>query len=252
MTITTIGIDGDDTLWHSENYFMLTTDRLVELLEPWASRLEPNPPSPPSSGVNEDSAAVSKLIEIERRNLSAFGYGVKSFTLSMIETAIEVSGGAISPDDIAQILSWGRELITHPVDLIDGVAETVEALSSDYRLLLITKGDLIHQEAKIATSGLDKIFGGLEIVSEKDVDTYSRILDRHEVASDSFVMVGNSVRSDVLPVLQMGARAIHVPYVVTWALEVHDPDAEAGFTFPTLDSIYEVPAAVASMQDSPV
>ncbi len=239
MTITTVGIDGDDTLWHSENYFMLTTDRLLELLAPWARQLDDTAGTTP----------MSKLLDIERRNLSSFGYGVKSFTLSMVETAIEVSGGEISPGAIGQILAWGRELITHPVELIEGVAETVESLSQDYRLLLITKGDLIHQEAKIATSGLDKVFGGLEIVSEKDVPTYGRILQRHDVTADGFVMIGNSVPSDVLPVLRLGGNAIHVPYEVTWALEIHDPSTEADFTFPTFESITEVPAALAAMQN---
>ncbi|HTN99723.1 MAG TPA: HAD family hydrolase [Microthrixaceae bacterium] len=238
MGITTIGIDGDDTLWHSENYFMLTTDRLIELLAPWADRL-----------VSTDgSTPLSHLLDIERRNLQFFGYGVKSYTLSMIETAIEVSDGEIGPDSLAQIMAWGRELITHPVELIDGVEDTVEELNHQYNLLLITKGDLIHQEAKIAMSGLDKVFGGLEIVSEKDVVTYQRVLSRNNVHTNEFMMIGNSVPSDVLPVLKLGANAIHIPYEVTWALEVHDPKSEADYTFPTLGSISEVPALLDSME----
>lgn len=238
MGITTIGIDGDDTLWHSENYFMLTTDRLVELLSPWSEKLESA----------DGSTSLSRLLDIERRNLNYFGYGVKSFTLSMIETAIEVSGGEIGSDALSQIMAWGRELITHPVELIDGVEDTVAKLAQTYDLLLITKGDLIHQEAKIAMSGLDKVFGGLEIVSEKDVETYDRVLGRHDVRSEEFVMIGNSVRSDVLPVLQLGGSAIHVPYEVTWALEIHDDDPEATYSFPTIDSIEKVPEVLTELQ----
>lgn len=238
MTITTIGIDGDDTLWHSENYFMLTTERLLELLDPWSDRL---------SG-SAGTSPMSTLLDIERRNLSTFGYGVKSFTLSMIETAIEVSGGEIPPESIAQILSWGRELITHPVELIEGVADTVDQLSRDYRLLLITKGDLIHQEAKIATSGLGEIFGGLEIVSEKDVATYNRILDRHDVEASTFVMIGNSVPSDVLPVLRLGGKAIHVPYEVTWALEVHE-EINGDLVYPTVGSIRDAPEVISAIEE---
>ena len=225
MAITTLGLDGDDTLWHSENYFELTTGRLVELLDPW---------------IADTGAAHARLIEIERRNLALLGYGAKAFTLSMIETAIEMSDGHIPSGSIRQIIAWGHELLAHPVELLDGVEDTVRALSGDYDLVLITKGDLLHQESKIAQSGIETFFRGIEIVSEKDAVTYRRVLERYRVAPPEFVMVGNSVRSDVAPVVGLGARAVHVPYQVTWALEHHDTAETVEFS--TIASIRELPA----------
>lgn len=239
--ITTVGVDGDDTLWHSENHFELTTARLAQLLAPW---------------VDDAGSAHDRLIETERRNLALLGYGVKAFTLSMVETAIDVSDGAIPASSIREILDWGRELLAHPVELLDGVADTLEVLAGEYDLVLVTKGDLLHQESKIARSGIDSMFGGIEIVSEKDPATYGRVLQRRSVEPADFVMVGNSVRSDVLPVLELGGRAIHVPYTVTWALEHPDPspdndpgsgsgsDGPTGPAFPTIGSIRELPGAL--------
>lgn len=222
MTITTIGLDGDDTLWHSETHFAVTTARLAELLEPWVPHTE---------------AAEAHLLEVERRNLGLLGYGVKAFTLSMIETAIEVSDRQVPASRIEEILSWGKELLDHPVELLDDVAETVDALGTRFDLVLVTKGDLFHQESKLARSGLAEAFSAVEIVSEKDPATYRRILQRQALEPASFVMVGNSVRSDVLPVLEVGARAVHVPYEVTWAHEVVDVDVD----IPTLDGIAALP-----------
>ena len=228
VTITTVGLDGDDTLWDSESHFAVTTKRFTDLLEPWL----------PNVGFAEE-----RLIEVERRNLGLLGYGVKAFTLSMIETAIEVSGGEVPTAFIQQILEWNRELLDHPVELLDGVADTVAALSRTYRLLLITKGDLFHQESKVARSGLVDAFDGIEIISEKDVATYRRILDRHAVRPEEFVMVGNSVRSDVLPVLELGGRAIHIPYHVTWALEQVETD-DSEHSFDSIGSLRDVPAVL--------
>jgi putative hydrolase of the HAD superfamily len=232
VAITTIGLDGDDTLWHSESHFAVTTARFVELLEPW---------------VEPTTSAEHHLVEVERRNLGLLGYGVKAFTLSMIETAIEMSGAAVPASAIREILDWGKELLDHPVELLDDVAETVDALMGDYQLVLITKGDLFHQESKLARSGLAEAFTGIEIVSEKDPATYRRILARHGVAGDEFIMVGNSVRSDVLPVLEVGARAVHVPYHVTWALE----EAEAGDEVPMLRSLAELPGLLRTWSGTP-
>jgi putative hydrolase of the HAD superfamily len=234
VAITTIGHDGDDTLWHSENHFAVTTERLVELLHPWVE--EPTGAGPVST--------EEMLVSIERRNLALLGYGVKSFTLSMIETAIEASGGRIPASAIEEIMGWGRELLDHPVELLDGVAKTIETLSGRYELVLITKGDLLHQESKIAQSGIEASFDGIEIVSEKDPVTYRRVLGRRSVDPGRFVMVGNSVRSDVLPVLELGAHAVHVPYQVTWALEHHDSTTGVAPSFATLGSISELPSAL--------
>lgn len=201
---TVIGLDGDDTLWHSETHFVTTTERLMDLLEPY---------------LDEGSDAEEHLIEVERRNLELFGYGVKAFTLSMIETAIEISNRRITADEIHRIVGWSKELMDHPVELIAGVAEAVEDLASDHTLLLVTKGDLLHQESKVARSGIVEHFEGIHIVSEKDPATYLGVLQSHDVAPGEFVMVGNSLRSDILPVVELGGRGIHVPYHTTWALE---------------------------------
>jgi len=221
--IDTIGFDGDDTLWHSETEFELTQTMFVELLAPYV----------PSGGINLEA----QLAATELGNLAVFGYGVKSFTLSMIETALDVSNGTVPADVIRTLLDRGKAMLTHPVDLLDGVREVVDELADRYQLMLITKGDLLHQESKIASSGLAERFRHIEVVAEKDPATYARILDRHGVDPAGFVMVGNSVRSDVLPVLAVGGRAVHVPYHVTWAHEHAEHDGDV----PTLESMRELP-----------
>jgi putative hydrolase of the HAD superfamily len=223
MTIRAVGLDGDDTLWHSESHFAVTTTRLVDLLGPW---------------VPDTDVAEEHLLRVERRNLGLLGYGVKAFTLSMIETAIEISDGQVPATSIRTIIDWGKELLDHPVELIEDVAETIDDLAGRYELVLVTKGDLFHQESKVARSGLAEAFTAVEIVSEKDPGTYGRILDRHRITPGEFVMVGNSLRSDVVPVLELGARAVHVPYHVTWAHEQVEDDPDV----PTLTSIAELPA----------
>jgi putative hydrolase of the HAD superfamily len=189
-------------------------------------------------------------VEVERRNMAIFGYGVKAFTLSLIETAIEVTDGRVPAAVIQAVLDLGKVLHDHPVQLLDGVLETVDALSDRYRLLVITKGDLLHQESKVARSGLAEQLWGVEVVSEKDEATYRRVLARHRVDPSGFVMVGNSVRSDVLPILELGGRAVHVPYHVTWVLEQVEPDPER-HDFPVLDSIRDLPACLEALAEDP-
>ena len=213
-----IGLDGDDTLWHSEREFAQTQERYREIIGRWA----------------DQHTIERRLLDTERRNLEVLGYGVKSFTLSMVETAIELSDGRIPAHEIHEVIALGKELLGHPVELIDGVAETLETLSQNHTLVLVTKGDLLHQETKLAASGLGELFWRIEIVSEKDVPTYERILRRHDIAARDFVMVGNSVRSDVLPVLELGAKAVHVPYHITWELEQAAVDDASFPTIPTL------------------
>lgn len=227
MSITTIGLDADDTLWHSENHFAVTEQRFGELVQPWA----------------EGEEAAGRLLDRERANLRLFGYGVKGFTLSMIETAIEVSGGDVSAQAIQQVIEWGKEMMDHPVELLAGVADTIERLRSRYNLLLITKGDLFHQETKIAESGLADRFDAVEILSEKSPDHYRRVLDRAGVSPGEFVMVGNSMRSDVLPAIEIGSHGVHVPYGITWGHEHIDDDPEAD-TFHRLKRISELPGLV--------
>lgn len=230
--IEVIGLDGDDTLWHSEQLFVDTTTAFRELLAPYVDL--------------DDDALDARLNEVERRNLPAFGYGVKAFTLSLVETAIEVTEGEIPSRDLQAVLDLGKVLLDHPVQLLDGVADAVDALTDRYRVMVITKGDLLHQESKVARSGLHELFWRVEIVSEKDEASYRRVLERDAIDPATFVMVGNSVRSDVLPVLAIGGRAVHVPYHVTWALEhaEHDPEVH---DFPVLGSIDELPACIAAM-----
>ena len=245
MALTTIGFDADDTLWHSENHFLLTTERFCELIAPWtqASRLQ----NPTSSDSSRRDLIETQLINIERRNLQLLGYGAKAFTLSMIETAIEISEGEIPASVIAEILEWGHELLNHPVELLDGVTATLDALAGSYELLLITKGDLLHQESKIAQSGIAPVFSGIEILSDKTAASYQRVLHQRSVPAKEFLMVGNSVRSDVLPVLELGAQAVHVPYHVTWALEEHDSTDLQAEQFHSCAHIGELPALLSSL-----
>ena len=225
--IEVVALDADDTLWHSEVFFERVERRFTDLVSRYV-------------GPEVDVAEV--LATVEHRNLDRYGYGIKAFTLSMLEAAIEATAGAIGTDEIAQILAAGRSMLDHPVDLIDGVDETVTALADHgYRLVVVTKGDLHHQQAKLWRSGLVDRFERVEIVAEKDPDTYRRVVASMEVAPERFCMVGNSVRSDVLPVLAIGGHAVHVPYHVTWAHE----HAEHDGTVPTLDTIRLLPAWLA-------
>ncbi|MEL6984012.1 MAG: HAD family hydrolase, partial [Actinomycetota bacterium] len=165
MSISAIGLDADDTLWHSENHFAVTEERFGELMAPWV----------------EGEEAARRLLDRERANLRIFGYGVKGFTLSMIETAVEASDGRVTADAVQQIVDWGKEMMAHPVELLPGVAETIEQLEEAYRLVLITKGDLFHQETKIAESGLADHFEAIEILSEKSPDQYRKVLERIDI-----------------------------------------------------------------------
>jgi putative hydrolase of the HAD superfamily len=226
--IEVVALDGDDTLWHSEQLFVDTQASFRELVAPYVEV--------------DDAQLDALLLEVERRNLPTFGYGVKAFTLSLIETAIEVTGGKIPAGRLQAVLDLGKVLLDHPVHLLDGVAETVDELTDRYRVMVITKGDLLHQETKVVRSGLEEVLWRVEIVSEKDEPTYQRILDRHGIEPATFVMVGNSVRSDVLPVLALGGHAVHIPYHVTWGLEQVDPHPD--HTFPVLTSIRELPACI--------
>lgn len=207
--LTTIGFDADDTLWQNEQFFRMTEDRFVALL-----------------GKHGEAAEISgRLLEAEKRNLGFYGFGIKGFVLSMVETAIEITGGEVSAAVIGEILAAGREMAAHPVETLPHVNETLEALSGDYRLVLITKGDLFDQERKLAQSGLGDFFHAVEIVSDKKPDTYDRIFARHGDGAGRAMMVGNSLKSDILPALEAGSWAVHVPHDLTWALEHADEPA---------------------------
>ncbi|CAL1690862.1 hypothetical protein MMB232_00996 [Brevundimonas subvibrioides] len=228
MPITTVGLDADDTLWHNETIFRLTQARFLDLLSAHA----------------DTATTEARLAEVERRNLRLYGYGIKGFTLSMIETAMELCDGEAPAPVVREILAAGREMIAHPVETLPGVDETVAALAERHRLVLITKGDLLDQERKLAASGLGELFAAVEIVSEKDRGTYDRVFARHGTGADEAVMVGNSMKSDVLPALEAGAFAVHIPYHITWAHELAAaPDGHARYG--TLDTIAALPAWIA-------
>ncbi len=223
-----IGFDGDDTLWHSERYFVLTQERIMAELAPWvtADRFE------------------QALLATERANLARFGYGVKGFLLSTIETAIALTDARVPASLIHQIVQWGKELLDHPVELLEDVATTLDALSCRHRLVLITKGDLFHQEAKVAGSGLAERFDAVHILAEKDVRDYERVLGSVGVAPEDFLMVGNSLRSDIVPAVQLGARGVHVPYHVTWALETAEVPAALRQRVTRIKRLGELPAVL--------
>ena len=207
MPIKVLAFDGDDTLWHNETRFNVTQGELRELVR----RHVP------------DADVDSHLYDVEMRNLGLYGYGVKAFTLSMVETAIQLTDGRIPASDLQVILDWGKRMLTAPTELLDGVAEALGSAGERYSLLLITKGDLFDQESKLARSGLGDLFTGVEILSDKTAGTYGSLLKRRGIEPDEFLMVGNSLRSDVAPVVALGARAVHIPYRVTWNHE-HLPD----------------------------
>ena len=232
--LTTIGFDADDTLWQNEAFFRLTQDRFTSLLA--------------------DHAAPDHLAErleaAERRNLGHYGFGVKGFTLSMIETAIEVTNGRVPASVIGELIAAGREMLEHPIDLLPQARATVTALAADYRVVLITKGDLLDQERKLAQSGLGDLFDGVEIVSDKTEAAYRAIFARHGSGPDQAMMVGNSLKSDVIPALKAGAWGVHVPHGQTWALETADPPTDH-HRFHALETLGALPDLVARLQRGP-
>ncbi|MCW5548813.1 MAG: HAD family hydrolase [Opitutaceae bacterium] len=222
----TIGFDADDTLWHNENIFEQVHGRYRELL-----------------ARHHDAATVDRtLFATEMKNLELYGYGVKGFTLSAIETAISLTDGKISAGEIRTLIELGRDMLEHPVELLDGVADILATLADSHRLLVITKGDLRDQERKLAKSGLGARFRHVEILSEKDESSYAAILRRHAIAPEEFLMVGNSLKSDILPVLALGGSGAHVPYHLTWGHERVEHIPEAPGRFIQLRTIRELPA----------
>jgi len=203
LSLTTIGFDADDTLWQNEQFFRLTERRFAELLADYAAH----------------DHLTERLLAAERKNLAAYGFGIKGFTLSMIETAIEVTEGRAPAQVISAILEAGREMLSHPVETLPYVRETLAALAGDYRLVMITKGDLFDQERKLAASGLGDLFDAVEIVSDKKPETYARIFSRHGDGPERAMMVGNSLKSDVLPAIDAGGWGVFVPHELTWVLE---------------------------------
>ncbi|MET0262027.1 MAG: HAD family hydrolase [Rariglobus sp.] len=228
-----IAFDADDTLWHNETIFEDVHERYRKML----------------SNYHDADTVESTLYDTEMRNLDLYGYGVKGFTLSAIETAIQLTDGKISADEIRQLLAVGRDMLAHPVELLPGVAETIEALAAHHSLLLITKGDLRHQERKLLKSGIAEHFRHVEIVSEKNEATYSAILRRHAIEPTDFLMVGNSLKSDIFPVINIGGYAAHMPYHITWKHEQVDVAPMENGHFFTIRNLADISLIVARLRE---
>lgn len=223
MPINLICLDADDTLWHNMRHFEAAEHALHRMLAPFA----------------ESDAVRARLNAIESRNLPVYGYGAKGFTLSMIEAAIEICGDALPGNAISEILAAGRTLLAHPVELLPGVEETLAALAERAPLVLVTKGDLLHQESKLAASGLGERFAGIEIVSDKQPETFTRVFAAHGVPPERALMAGDSMRSDILPALAAGAWAAFIPQELVWSHEA--ADAPVHERFRQLASLAELP-----------
>jgi putative hydrolase of the HAD superfamily len=230
MPIKLVCLDADDTLWHNMRHFDEAERALIDLLRPFAQ-----------AGVDRDT-----LTAVETRNLHIYGYGAKSFTLSMIEAAMELCGDRLPLDAVRQILAAGRKLLQHPVELLPGIEETLDRLSDHADLVLVTKGDLLHQEAKLAASGLGGRFSAIEIVSDKTADTFIRLFDRFGVAPHEAIMAGDSMRSDVLPALAAGAYAAFIPQPLVWSHEAAG-HPEPNPRFRELFSLSQLPDWIATL-----
>jgi putative hydrolase of the HAD superfamily len=230
MTPTTIAFDADDTLWHNERFFRLTQDRFAALLADYT----------------DAHALHARLLAAERRNLGHYGFGIKGFVLSMIETALEVTEEKVPGRVIRELIEAGQEMLRHPIELLPHAREAVAALAPDFRLLVVTKGDLLDQERKVAQSGLGDLIDGVEIVSHKTPETYAAIFARHGDGADRGMMVGNSLRSDVLPAIRAGGWGVFVPHDLTWEVE-HDEAPEDHPRFRRIGDLGQLPELVRSL-----
>ena len=222
-TLTTIGFDADDTLWQNEQFYSLTRGRFLDLLKEHA----------------DADRLAERLLETQKRTLKLYGFGIKGFTLSMIETAIAVTEGKVTAATVEKILEAGREMLEHPVETLPGAREAVEALVGRYRLVLVTKGDLFDQERKLAASGLGELFDGVEIVSDKNRATYERVFTRHGDGPDRAMMIGNSLKSDVVPAIEAGGWGVYVPHELTWVVE-HADEPEGHPRFRRIEHLGEL------------
>ncbi len=228
-----IAFDADDTLWHTEHLYSDAQARFTQLLAPY--------------GVTEQ--IEDRLFAVESANLRFFGFGIKSFALSMIETAIELTDGRITGPDVLRVIDLAKNMLSAEVELLDHAEETVVQLAQEFPLMIITKGDLLDQESKIERSGLGQHFKQIEIVSDKTPASYAALLARHHLRPEGFLMVGNSLRSDVLPVLAIGGQAVHVPYRLTWAHERVSAEELAGAHFAEIEHLGLLPELIKSMKD---
>jgi putative hydrolase of the HAD superfamily len=223
MDLKVIAFDADDTLWVNEPYFRQTEEQFYELLGGYSSQHE----------------LERELLKIEIENLSLYGYGIKGFILSMIETTLKVTDNNISTAIIGQIIDLGKQMLNQPIELLDGVEDVLKSLKRKYRLVVATKGDLLDQERKLKKSGLSHYFHHIEIMSEKDDANYLKLIKHLDIQPGELMMVGNSLKSDILPVLNIGGFAVHVPYHITWAHE-HIEDSIDNERFKSAEYIREI------------
>lgn len=222
-----IGFDADDTLWQNEQFFRLTQERFADLL----------------SDYSEPDHLMARLLEAERRNLGHYGFGIKGFVLSMIETAIEITEHRVPASVIAELIAAGQDMLQHPIELLPHAREAVTELAATHAVLLITKGDLLDQERKLAQSGLGDLFDGVEIVSGKTKPVYERIFSDHDTEPGQAMMVGNSIRSDIRPAIEAGSWGVFVPHHLTWEVE-HDEPPETSPRYRSLRDLSELTALV--------
>jgi putative hydrolase of the HAD superfamily len=229
--ITTLAFDADDTLWQNEQFFRLTEQRFADLLADYTDAPDLN----------------IRLIAAVTRNLQYYGFGMKGFALSMVETALEVTDHRVPGTVIAEILAAGRELLTYPIETLPYVDAALGQLQRTHRLILVTKGDIFDQERKLAASGLADYFAAIEIVADKNEATYQRIFERHTEGAQHTAMIGNSLRSDILPALAAGSFAIYVPHDLTWSYEHADEPASEP-RYARIEHLGELPAAIAAFE----
>jgi len=227
-----VGFDGDDTLWRSEDYYREANAEFAAIVGHYADLA--------------DDAVHERMLATERSNLALFGYGAKGMTLSMVETAIALSDGRIGARDIHRLVEIGKRVLQHPVELLPDIREAVAAVAEAHAVVLITKGDLFHQEQKVAACGLADLFHRIEIVSEKDERSYRRLLDEFGVGAERFAMVGNSLRSDIAPVVELGGWGIYMPYHVTWA---HEADTDFAAASPRVAQVSDAGGIAAALAE---
>ncbi|MBL4905129.1 MAG: HAD family hydrolase [Flavobacteriaceae bacterium] len=222
--IKVIAFDADDTLWVNETYFREAERKFAKLL----------------AGFETENKIDQELFRVEINNLSHYGYGVKSFILSMIECALELSNYKIRPKVIEDILNIGKEMIEKPIELLDNVEDVLKSLQGNYKLIVATKGDLLDQERKLEKSGLLQYFHHIEVMSDKKEIDYEKLIQHLDIKPAAFLMIGNSLKSDVLPLVKVGASAIHIPFHTTWAHEEVSVEQQSGVTYKTVNKLTEI------------
>jgi putative hydrolase of the HAD superfamily len=230
-TFDFLAFDADDTLWHTERLYAETEKNFTQLLAQYHA----------PDWIN------ARLNQTETRNMAHFGYGIKAFALSLIETAIELTEGRITSQEIQEIIGWAKAMLVADVELLPHVSQIIPELARQYPLMLITKGDLLDQETKIEKSGMAQYFRHIEIVSQKTVGIYDSLLKKYALSPARFMMIGNSLPSDVLPVLELGANAVHIPHEITWLHEKAEPPASGHAGYYLLDNIGLLPALLAQI-----